>query len=481
MSISGGEFNTVGGCKVEDSAGGMSLSGGHHNKLIGNDIFDVSGSHITTAGNDGDNLMNLVPTNNLIANNHMTQVYLTGAAWSIYIRGMGDRFLNNLVHDAPGQVILPGGPLSLYDRNEVFNTGYVEGDGGVMYIGASLTNGYGMHYRENFIHHSFEVPGLHGRGGIYFDDHMSTISNASHNILYKAAGRSFLVNGGAGNNITNNLIMNGGQGIFQQAYDDMTKDLPLYDNGTLKRGDKGDYIYKTESALGVDNYEALFTTNLSRRFPTFARMLSVNSTTAGWASAKDSNFRANIFVNNSVGNICFSKGFGDGSLICDEALDKNSVHGEPMKSFINSDGSLEGDFTWFPGAADLELVNKSLGIDSNHAGLQCDEWRRSMPMKSLFRPWVKAFFEEVPSTASGDYTPEAAALRASMRSGMALTQNFTQPCPPLTKTDCVGVWLDWGECMSEKTKLRRFTIETEVAAGGIECDRLDGDVEAFSC
>eukprot|EP01046_Picozoa_sp_COSAG06_P001980 COSAG06_NODE_66_length_26393_cov_6.455161_23_plen_37_part_00 len=25
-----------------------------------------------------------------------------------------------------------------------------------------------MQYRENFIHHSLEVPGLHGRGGIYF-------------------------------------------------------------------------------------------------------------------------------------------------------------------------------------------------------------------------------------------------------------------------------------------------------------------------
>ena len=66
----------------------------------------------------------------------------------------------------------------MYDSNEVFNTGYVEGDGGVMYIGASLTNGYGMHFRENFVHHSLEVPGLHGRGGIYFDDHMQAISNS---------------------------------------------------------------------------------------------------------------------------------------------------------------------------------------------------------------------------------------------------------------------------------------------------------------
>ena len=71
-----------------------------------------------------------------------------------------------------------------------------------MYVGASITGGYGMHYRENFVHHSLEVPGLHGRGGIYFDDHFGAVSNCSGNVMYKAAGRSFLVNGGAGNNIT---------------------------------------------------------------------------------------------------------------------------------------------------------------------------------------------------------------------------------------------------------------------------------------
>ena len=45
----------------------------------------------------------------------------------------------------------------MVDHNEIFNTGYVEGDGGVSYMGASLTNGYGMQIRENFVHHSLEV------------------------------------------------------------------------------------------------------------------------------------------------------------------------------------------------------------------------------------------------------------------------------------------------------------------------------------
>ena len=74
------------------------------------------------------------------------------------------------------------------------------------------------------------------RGGIYFDDHEGPISNVSGNVMYKAGGRSFMVNGGAGVNITKNLVINGGIGIYNQHAQDMTTDLPKYDNGTLHRG-----------------------------------------------------------------------------------------------------------------------------------------------------------------------------------------------------------------------------------------------------
>lgn len=127
---------------------------------------------------------------------------------------------------------------------------------------------------------------------------------------YKAGGRAFLVNGGSGNNITNNLIMQSGVGIYNCALDDMVTPLALYDNGkcctavkhflhsapkeppeetrldpppygmagTLKRGDKGDYIWKTYSALGVHNLHGLDGTLLAKRFPSFARMMAINST-----------------------------------------------------------------------------------------------------------------------------------------------------------------------------------------------------------
>ena len=37
-----------------------------------------------------------------------------------------------------GGVDAQGGPLTMVDHNEVFNTGYAEGDGGVMYSGAIM-------------------------------------------------------------------------------------------------------------------------------------------------------------------------------------------------------------------------------------------------------------------------------------------------------------------------------------------------------
>ena len=47
------------------------------------------------------------------------------------------RFSHNLIHDSPIQVTLPGeNVMSMYEYNEMFNTGYGEGDGGAMYMKA---------------------------------------------------------------------------------------------------------------------------------------------------------------------------------------------------------------------------------------------------------------------------------------------------------------------------------------------------------
>jgi hypothetical protein len=62
-----------------------------------------------------------------------------------------------------------------------------------------------MHIRENFLHHSLDVPGLVGRHAIQFDDHFGAISNCSGNVLYKAAGIG-IATSGSGNNVVSTIV-----------------------------------------------------------------------------------------------------------------------------------------------------------------------------------------------------------------------------------------------------------------------------------
>lgn len=154
---------------------------------------------------------------------------------------------------------------------------------------------------------------------------------------------------------------------------------------------------------------------------------------------------------------------------------------------------MEAEWAWFKGAADLEFVNRTLGFDTRTMGLRCDEFRRSLPLASLYRPWVRRFFNGVPSAADGDYTPTAAALRAGLESGRALVLNFTRPCPPLPKAqDCRAIWVAAGECSpgggalaitntTATMQVMRYTIEDEPTKGGVPCEFEDGLEHARPC
>jgi len=218
VSIEGGDSNTIGGCTIRNAAmTAVSVVGGFRHTVIGNDIYDVA-RHINSVG-PVESIRAMTPSQHLFANNHMTQLHIRSFYGGVHVTNVGDRLSGNLVHDCMGQVITTQGPLTMLDANEIFNTGYAEGDGGVMYNAGSLTRGYGMSFRSNFIHHSLCVPGLHPRGGIYFDGHQQGCTNLSNNVLYKAAGRAFIVNGGPNYQVNNNLVVNGGTGIYQQNAD----------------------------------------------------------------------------------------------------------------------------------------------------------------------------------------------------------------------------------------------------------------------
>lgn len=131
----------------------------------------------------------------------------------------------------------------------------------------------------------------------------------------------------------------------------------------------------------------------------------------------------------------------------------------------------------------FEFINPELRFDTREMGLRCDEFRRSLPSPAKYRPWVKAAFADVPSSPPSDekYTPAAAAARAKLRSGKALVLNFTEPCPPLSSSDCEAIWVAWGECQADGEQVWRYTIEKEPTLGGKACDHEDGFAQMFAC
>jgi hypothetical protein len=138
---------------------------------------------------------------------------------------------------------------------------------------------------------------------------------------------------------------------------------------------------------------------------------------------------------------------------------------------------------WFPEANQLEFTNSTLGFDTRQAGLYCDGWRRSIPQASRYRRFVKEAFAGVMALPEhGHYTPAAAALRSSVRTGRALVLNFTVPCPThLPQMGCVGVWLGWGECQANGQMLMRYTVESAALGGGAACPWVDGYTSMHPC
>jgi hypothetical protein len=157
--IKGGSDNLVAGCTFRNSTRtGVVLSGGTNNGMVGCDLYDLGG-HLTLTGGD---LKTLTPAGNYARNNHFTQVESRDLYGRVRIRGVGHVFQNNLLHNFVGQPITVGGNDHVFERNEIFNVGIEEGDGGAVYSGAQMWS-YGNVFRHNFLHHLTCVPQAHRR------------------------------------------------------------------------------------------------------------------------------------------------------------------------------------------------------------------------------------------------------------------------------------------------------------------------------
>lgn len=371
IAVRGGANNLVAGCTLRNSTRtGVVLSGGTDNGMVACDLYDLGG-HLTLEGGD---LKTLTPAGNYARNNHFTQIESRDLYGRVRIRGVGNVFENNLLHNFVGQPVGVSGNDHRFERNEIFNVGIEEGDGGAIYSGAQMWS-YGNVYRHNFLHHLMCVPQAHPRGGIYPDD-LDAGDTIVQNVFFKAAHRAVLLNGGAANVATHNIFINGHVGVYgAEAWAKGLIDAqPKYESGELKRGDKMDHIWRTEQVVGKDGWNK---PPWSTKYPLFQKVM--NQPVRRYYPI-ECTVSHNLFCGNNQ-NTAFRRSWHDEELARMEDVDYVAAEGNrnvPLEIFADP-ASL--DFRFKAGKRPEGFPE----IPFDRIGLHVDQYRTHVPDKDAYR------------------------------------------------------------------------------------------------
>ena len=388
IRIEGGTGNLIAGCTIRNCGGGVQIVGGTKNGITGCDIFDVGGNHIAIQGGTA-NAREITPAGNFATNNHLTQT-VHDAERGVRIRGVGNAFRHNLVHDFLGQAIVYGGNDHLIEFNEIYHVGIEEGDGGASYCGAQMWS-YGNVLRHNFYHHLMCIPQAHPRGGLYLDD-FDPGETVYGNVFYKAAHRAVLINHGAANHVDNNLFIRCYIGVYNtSALSANARTMARqYDRGELRRGDKMDYVWRAEQVVGPKGWNRL---PWSTKYPLFTKVMNTDP-----YLPIECRFVNNMFCENKQ-RFLYRVKYGEDGVV--DIRQASGIHLEnnvdlPLSAFEDP-ASL--DFRIRP---DCPLPAGIQRIPLEEIGLYLDDYRTSMPNKADYRRDIRAKFEGTPS-----YDPDA--------------------------------------------------------------------------
>ncbi|MEM9235224.1 MAG: right-handed parallel beta-helix repeat-containing protein [Verrucomicrobiota bacterium] len=406
--VESGERILLAGCTIRNSSRPAAvISGGKQNGLLSCDIYDVP-HHVTL---DGGNVRKLESAGNFAINCHFTQVEASDYYGRIQVRGVGHVFRHNLIHNCPGQIMVFGDCDHRIEHNEIFNIGYEEGDGGAIYSGASRWS-WGNKLRYNFLHHLMCLPQAHPRGGIYPDDgdQGETIEG---NVFYKAAHRAVLINGGAGHTVRGNLFLNGYIGIYNtEAYSERGyKDIARYDSGELKRGDKGDQIWRTEQVIGEKGWNQ---EPWSSRFPRFRKIMNQDRMRFYPIECEyiGNRFHGNWRdIEHRIGS--GEKGVKDVGKV---EFIRTADNGEISMAVFRNPSTL--DFTYRSATPSLPETKFA------EAGLRRDSYRSRIPDKARYRSAVREHFKDRPSfDPKAVYDPKTVNQKVYFNSGRLLLEN----------------------------------------------------------
>ncbi|WP_170179702.1 right-handed parallel beta-helix repeat-containing protein [Flavivirga rizhaonensis] len=381
----GGDHNLVASSKITNSiATGLEVLG-TNNAVKGCDLIDLD-VHVKLDG--GIRSPNEITAgNNTVENCHIYQKNFEHEKVNIVMKGVGNSFRHNLIHNSLGQAMIVYGNDQIVEFNELFNIGYDEGDGGAIYSGADL-GGYGNSYKYNFFHHLMHVPGKVERAGLHLDDGQSG-ATCIGNIFYKSASKGIFMFGGSGHTLKENVFLEGDRGAYyvrslgEKMYKiekEIQKDLNHH-----RRGTKEDYIGRVEKYTGINGWSK---SPWKDKYPLMNTILS-DSSIYGRLWPTHIKIESNFYYNNkkSIDRIIDSRVEPEvvarSSVKDNELLSKNDFVNYENMDFMFKDG------TNFP------------KIPFDKMGLQLDEYRKQMPEKEAYRKALKEFFKDISSSHPG--------------------------------------------------------------------------------
>lgn len=256
-----GNFNTVRGCKIMNVLGNAITVTG-----LGNTVADCEIKHTGRGGIllQGGDRKKLIPARNIATNNFIhnwSEVYLTYQP-AVGIGGVGNICSHNEIYNSPQLAVVYGGNDHIIEYNLIHDVVLQSTDGGAIYAGYDWT-AQGNIIRYNCLYNIGR--GKHRPDGIYWDDSLSG-QTAYGNIMVNVSKNAFLIGGGRDNNVTGNLIINGG--LCAISYDDRARD------GFLHNGWAKDCVINRHTGLLWIRLDAMpYKSALwSARYPTLAKI-----------------------------------------------------------------------------------------------------------------------------------------------------------------------------------------------------------------
>jgi hypothetical protein len=206
--IKDGKNVTIAGCVIRLIGGiGVEITGGENHSILSSDIYYTGAGGVALSGG---NRKTLTPSNHLVKNSDIHNVNRWYKTYKpcVNLNGVGQKVINNHLHDVPGQAIMFYGNDHLIEYNEIDNCVTDMSDMAAIYTGRDPSV-VGHIIRYNFFHHlDNKIGSGNGVQAIYFDDDDLYTAIIFGNIFYKAGSNAVIhFNGGGGSSIGNNIFI----------------------------------------------------------------------------------------------------------------------------------------------------------------------------------------------------------------------------------------------------------------------------------